>query len=1007
MPVHNRWEFRFRFLMSFVDQSAAQGVNSDRRILTILFTDLSRSTILSGALEAEVLAALIADFRRLCEHEIGARNGTVSQLQGDAILAVFGHPCPSEDDGRVAVEAALAIHAGMRVIEAAYAEHGAGPLRVHSGVHAGLTLVRDGDSAGGRLGLYGPAPGLAKHLSDLASADQILVSSEVLGPIAPLFVTEEQVLPTLQGSLGAVRVHCVRGRSALRTRFEAHHQRGLRPFVGRVAERRLLRERLAAICAGEGPSMLVLQGAPGLGKTRLAHEFLAEAEAEGHAVWRGFCSPDLTAEPLQPLLMALGHSPGSGTVPVVLRGLQPESWRGALQQHLLAAVAPPATVLFIDDWQWADDASRHTVHALLAVAGLPLLVLVTARPLAPEDRPLRPVATLALAPLDDAEADSSVQAMLPAADPFVRREIRRLAGGNPLFIEELCHQARHVPLQALLPPAAGLPATADAVRPGGSWLRGLIDMRLARLEPRAREVVAAAAVLGPQAPVWQVRRLTVLGPDAAVLDTLAREDLLFFEPGTPALQGVFDASPEHPSGPPEERRATLRFKHGLTRDAVYESLALEVRRALHRAASALLHDTAPGGDMRALCEPLALHSAGAGDVEAAARWAEMAGDKALAASALDRARAQYRAALHWLERLPDTPERYQRWRAIVRRLGLVCVYDPARTDLPLLRRAVDEAIMRADASGTAYAHYWLAYLHYALGEGRQAVLLLERARVAAHDADDRSLQLQATATLGQALAATAQHSRAEALLSPARALVGSQPGGKQLPSGVAYSLACLGSLLGDQGRDDEAEAVFDEALRAVPEPGHEVEGSVRCWRAGVRLWQGRPEAALADAQAAQRVAERVGSLYLYGMGRALAARAAGCLVGGEAALHELAEAAAWLRAHDKNLFASLHAGWLAETLGGLGRRQQARQAAARALARTRQDDWLGAAMASRAMARLARLEGRVAAAQRHRAMAERAATRRGAPHEHLANARARVELDLHEPNPSLTLNPAG
>ncbi|MFM7507237.1 MAG: adenylate/guanylate cyclase domain-containing protein, partial [Rubrivivax sp.] len=194
-------------------------VPQDRRILTVLFVDLSRSTALSGTLEAEVLAALIGDFRRLCEHEVVARGGTLSQLQGDAVLSVFGHPHPSEEDGRLAVEAALAIHAGMRGIEAAYAVHGTGPLRVHSGVHAGLTLVGEGDVAGGRLGLYGAAPGLAKHLSDLAAADEILASGEVLGPVAGLFATEERVLPTLQGSAGPVRVHRVHGRSALCTRF--------------------------------------------------------------------------------------------------------------------------------------------------------------------------------------------------------------------------------------------------------------------------------------------------------------------------------------------------------------------------------------------------------------------------------------------------------------------------------------------------------------------------------------------------------------------------------------------------------------------------------------------------------------------------------------------------------------------------------------------------------------------------------------------------------------------
>ncbi|MFM7505942.1 MAG: AAA family ATPase, partial [Rubrivivax sp.] len=332
--------------------------------------------------------------------------------------------------------------------------------------------------------------------------------------------TEERVLPTLPGSAGPVRVHRVHGRSALRTRFDAHRQRGLLPFVGRQAERLALQGRLGAVAAGGGPEMVALEGAPGVGKTRLAHEFLAEAEARGLRVLRGHCSAGLDAEPLQPLLEALGQGPGM--LPPALRGLRPETWRGALQQQLQAAVAAPATVLFIDDWQWVDDATRQAVHALLAMNGLPLLMLVTTRPQAPDDAPLQPVATLALGPLADDEAEGAVQAGLPSADPFLRREICRLSGGNPLYIEELCHQARHAPAQLAGLAGAGVPPAADALWPGGSWLRTLIDARVARLTPRARDVLAAAAVLGAQAPARQLRQIMAQQPDEAALATLAR-----------------------------------------------------------------------------------------------------------------------------------------------------------------------------------------------------------------------------------------------------------------------------------------------------------------------------------------------------------------------------------------------------------------------------------------------------------------------------------------------------
>ena len=90
-------------------------------------------------------------------------------------------------------------------------------MSVHSGVHAGPLLTRQGDSVAGRVELFGPAPGLAKHLSDLAEADHILVSEETLGPVRLFFQTQDRQAVLLKGRHAALVVHRVLGRTALRT----------------------------------------------------------------------------------------------------------------------------------------------------------------------------------------------------------------------------------------------------------------------------------------------------------------------------------------------------------------------------------------------------------------------------------------------------------------------------------------------------------------------------------------------------------------------------------------------------------------------------------------------------------------------------------------------------------------------------------------------------------------------------------------------------------------------
>ena len=141
----------------------------------------------------------------------------------------------------------------------------------------------------------------------------------------------------------------------------------------------------------------------------------------------------------------------------------------------------------------------------------------------------------------------------------------------------------------------------------------------------------------------------------------------------------------------------------------------------------------------------------------------MAGDKAMLASSIDRAKAQYSAALELMDRLPPSPERYQSWRSVVRRLGMASAFDPFRSDLPLFERAVAMACEQHDGAGLAFASYWLAYLNYTLGESGAALHHCTAALAAAQAAGDKRLVSEVCALKGQALAARGDSAEAETL----------------------------------------------------------------------------------------------------------------------------------------------------------------------------------------------------------------------------------------------------
>ncbi|MEY4748947.1 MAG: hypothetical protein RIQ60_1161 [Pseudomonadota bacterium] len=960
-----------------------------RRILTVLFTDLSDSSRLAEWLEAEEFWTLIEVFRAVAHEVVPRHGGLVARMQGDGLLALFGHPDAREDDGRRAAEAALDMRDELQRRAAAT---GLAPdlLRVHSGIHAGLVLTQEGDIERGRVDVVGEVVNTAARLCGLAGAGELLASEESLGPHAQHFEATARRRTALRGRSEPLDVLRIGGRRQAMRRIDASARRGVVPFVGRTEALQWLAGQVAP--AGGGVRIACVVGEAGVGKTRLLDEFVAGLETRLHAVLRGGCENYLGAELLLPFMQCLrphadrltaapGPDPADDKaarrhddlcqlLAVGAHVLTPGRRAQALVHGLRLLAGGRTTTLVLDDWQWSDDASRQALQAV--VAGLAPLRLVVAERAGPTDADptLAAAARLALQPLDAQASARAVAAWLPQVDPFTEQEVVRASGGSPLFIEELCHAV-----------ASGQVARGAPTLQGSAWLFSLVASRLARMPGDLMALLQVASVAGMVLP-------------GGLLDGVA---------GPGSDRRLRDADLGHGMLQPGDEPGELRFRHGLTRDAVYGTVDLQRRRELHlRVAQWIEATSAAQPGLPQPAEALAHHFLQAGRNEQAASFAEQAGDRALAAMALDRARAHFLVALDAIRQLPMLSRPMAlKWCSLAERLGQTCVFDPLDSahGLDYFDRAAALAAAEGDVNALARAEYWTAYVNYGRGRPRSAVRASEAALQHAQQSGDARLVAQVQATLGQALASAGQSQRALDLLEVAvRSKREHSRPGSGTAIGSAYSLGRMGYTLGDLGRFDEAALRFAEALDLLGEAPHSVGASVRELICAVHLWQGRWQEAFEIGLEGAELAFRCRSRYLTAMGRALAHCGAWALREDEASLRALHDATVWIEERGGAVSTSLNYGWLVEACRRADDRALMRRHAAQLMQRARLQDTHGLAQGCRALARDALARGRPDRADHYLGLAERTAAGRGSMREAAVNQLARAGLALSAGN---------
>jgi ABC-type transport system substrate-binding protein/class 3 adenylate cyclase len=655
----------------------------ERRIVSVLVADVVGSTAIGEKLGPERSKFLIDEVMRIMSEQVRRFDGTVAQLVGDELLALFGVPVSHEDDAERALRAALAIQRALaqyaQEVEAAYGVQ----LAVRIGVNTGPVVVGlegDGEDGYDPFNALGDTVNVASRLQEIAGQGGVVIGPTTKRQVETNFELEEMGAQDLKGlgsSLDVFRVMRV---------LESEPAPPSLPLVGRDFELTVLERTMDALVEGRGAIVSII-GEPGIGKTRLVWEVrdryrdrarFIEARGVSYAQnfpywpirdllreWLGVGATTPEARVRLELKAELAHLLGKEEAEdaypflasLVGVTLEPEA-QGAIKElnresiqsrtfevffELVCKLAEEEPLcLVFEDVHWADEATLELIESALGITDESAVALFfLCRPerdhgswrLIERARQLYPhrYREVEVRPLP---ADSSRVLVSHAAEgdlpESVAEHLAERSGGNPFFLEEA--------LRDLIERGA-------LERRNGGWqlavgmdelaipaaVQGTLQARLDRLDLQTRDVLSLAAVIGRTFGLPLLERLV---PDDLMqaLSELQRLDLIVEKRRRPNLE--------------------YRFRHGLVQEVAYASLVDSKRRKLHKRVGEALESIFQEAPEEAY-GLLARHFTEADEPEKAVEYLLKAGDAARAVYADKEALDHYAKARAYLARIGD------------------------------------------------------------------------------------------------------------------------------------------------------------------------------------------------------------------------------------------------------------------------------------------------------------------------------------------------------------------
>jgi class 3 adenylate cyclase/DNA-binding IscR family transcriptional regulator len=659
-------------------KSALEG---ERKQVTVLFADMKGSMELLADRDPEEARKILDP---VLEHMIEAVHryeGTVNQVMGDGIMALFGAPLAHEDHAVRACYAALRMQESVKRYADGVRRTEGVPIQIRVGLNSGEVVVR---SIGSDLKMDYTAVGQTTHLAarmeQMATPASILITAETLR-LAEGYVEVKPLGPVnVKGLSEPVEVYEVAGAGLVRSRMEAAAARGLSRFVGRDAEMHALQQALEKAGIGHGQIVAVV-GEPGVGKSRLFYEFTRSHRTEGWLLLESSSASYGKATPYLPVIDLIksycqieARDDGrkireklTGKLLTLDRALEPNlpallalldvavndpQWRDldppqrrqrtleAVKRLLLRESQAQPLLLVFEDLHWIDSETQALLDNL--VESLPtarIFLLVNYRPEYQHGWGNKTYYTqLRIDPLPPESADELLRDLLGddiALQPFKRRLVERTEG-NPFFLEEIVRTLVETKVLTGARGAYRLTKALEEIQVPAT-VQAVLAARIDRLPPEEKRLLQSAAVFGERVPFTLLR---------AVVET-SEEELRRGLTHLQAAEFLYETSlfPE----------LEYTFKHGLTYQVAYNSLLHERRRALHAQLMAAIEMLYADRTTEQI-EHLA-HHAFRGEIwSKAATYLRQAGQKAASRFANREAMTYFEQGLEALRRLPESRE---------------------------------------------------------------------------------------------------------------------------------------------------------------------------------------------------------------------------------------------------------------------------------------------------------------------------------------------------------------